>query len=391
MCDKHPGEPWRWSRSTTTPGRDLPWGELQACQPGRRTSCAAHGVGRGDRVAVVLPPHPRDRRDLLRHLEARRDPAHDVGPLRRRRHRPPDDATPEPHRPGHRRRPTPPASRPRSTTRVLVARRRAARGATESPRRPDPSSEDLAQLYYTSAPPGWPRASCTPIATSWPTPSSRSAMSSNPASASTAWASGRGRRASRRCSAPALRRRAGRLPARGRLRPGQAARLPLQHPVTNVFATPTAIRSMMGIADAGEGYPQRFRPRLLGRRAAEPRGDPLVPRPVRASPCSTTTASLGVLPARAGTSPGWRSARARWGGRCRAGTCRSSTRTSGPRRRASAARSACARAPTRITRSATGATRRPREETFGGEWFHTKDAARRTRTATSGTRAAPTT
>ena len=31
-------------------------------------------------------------------------------------------------------------------------------------------------------------------------------------------------------------------------------------------------------------------------------------------------------------------------------------------------------------------------ETFGGEWFHTKDAASsRTRTATSGTRAAPTT
>ena len=45
------------------------------------------------------------------------------------------------------------------------------------------------------------------------------------------------------------------------------------------------------------------------------------------------------------------------------------------RARASAARSACARARTRTTRSATGATRRPREETFGGDWFHTKDAA----------------
>ena len=31
------------------------------------------------------------------------------------------------------------------------------------------------------------------------------------------------------------------------------------------------------------------------------------------------------------------------------------------------------------------------EETFGGEWFHTKDAATGTPTATSGTRAAPTT
>jgi acetyl-CoA synthetase len=32
-----------------------------------------------------------------------------------------------------------------------------------------------------------------------------------------------------------------------------------RHQVTNVFATPTAIRSMMSIADAGDRYPQRFR------------------------------------------------------------------------------------------------------------------------------------
>jgi acetyl-CoA synthetase len=32
-----------------------------------------------------------------------------------------------------------------------------------------------------------------------------------------------------------------------------------RHEVSNVFATPTAIRSMMGIGDAGERYPQRFR------------------------------------------------------------------------------------------------------------------------------------
>jgi acetyl-CoA synthetase len=32
-----------------------------------------------------------------------------------------------------------------------------------------------------------------------------------------------------------------------------------RHEVKNVFATPTAIRSMMGIGDAGERYPQRFR------------------------------------------------------------------------------------------------------------------------------------
>ena len=45
------------------------------------------------------------------------------------------------------------------------------------------------------------------------------------------------------------------------------------------------------------------------------------------------------------------------------------------RSRASAARSACAPARTRTTRSATGRTTEATEETFGGEWFHTKDAA----------------
>ena len=45
------------------------------------------------------------------------------------------------------------------------------------------------------------------------------------------------------------------------------------------------------------------------------------------------------------------------------------------RSRASGARSACGRGPTRTTRSATGTGRRTSEETFGGEWFHTKDAA----------------
>ena len=114
--------------------------------------------------------------------------------------------------------------------------------------------------------------------------------------------------------------------------------------------------------------------RLLGRRAAEPRGDPLVPRAVRAHRARLLRADR-VLSARAPTTRSWRSARARWAGRCPAGTCRSSTRTSSRCRRASAARSACARARTRTIRSATGTTTRRREETFGGDWFHTKDAA----------------
>jgi acetyl-CoA synthetase len=47
-----------------------------------------------------------------------------------------------------------------------------------------------------------------------------------------------------------------------------------RHRVANVFATPTAIRSMMGIADASERYPQRFRVVCCA-------GEPLNPEAIR--------------------------------------------------------------------------------------------------------------
>jgi acetyl-CoA synthetase len=47
-----------------------------------------------------------------------------------------------------------------------------------------------------------------------------------------------------------------------------------RHEVTNVFTTPTAMRSMMSIADAGERYPQRFR-RVCSA------GEPLNPEAIR--------------------------------------------------------------------------------------------------------------
>jgi acetyl-CoA synthetase len=47
-----------------------------------------------------------------------------------------------------------------------------------------------------------------------------------------------------------------------------------RHEVTNVFTTPTAMRSMMGIADAGSRYPQRFR-RVCSA------GEPLNPEAIR--------------------------------------------------------------------------------------------------------------
>ncbi len=51
--------------------------------------------------------------------------------------------------------------------------------------------------------------------------------------------------------------------------------------VTNVFTTPTAMRSMMAIDDAGSALSAGLPARLLGRRTAQPRGDPLVPAAVR--------------------------------------------------------------------------------------------------------------
>ena len=163
-----------------------------------------------------------------------------------------------------------------------------------------------------------------------------------------------------------------------------------RHGVTNVFTTPTAMRSMMGIGDAGTRYPQQFRVVCSA-------GEPLNPEAIR---WFREQYGLTVLdyygltesyPLVANYPFLDRSARARWASRCPAGTCRSSTRTSGPSRRASAARSACAPGRTRTTRSATGTTRRPGGRRSAASGSTRRTPPRPTRTATSGTRAAPTT
>ena len=60
-----------------------------------------------------------------------------------------------------------------------------------------------------------------------------------------------------------------------RLRPAQAARLPeARHAVTNMFTTPTAMRSMMAVEDAGTRYPRVFR-RVCSA------GEPLNPEAIR--------------------------------------------------------------------------------------------------------------
>ena len=64
--------------------------------------------------------------------------------------------------------------------------------------------------------------------------------------------------------------------------PEEHLRFLSKHGVENMFTTPTALRAMTGVEDAGKPLPARAPAhRVLGRRAAQPRGDPLVPRPVR--------------------------------------------------------------------------------------------------------------
>ena len=147
-----------------------------------------------------------------------------------------------------------------------------------------------------------------------------------------------------------------------------------RHGVTNVFTTPTAMRSMMGIADAGTRYPQQFRVVCSA-------GEPLNPEAIR---WFREQYGLTVLdyygltesyPLVANYPFLRRSARARWASRCRAGTCRSSTRTSGPSRPGERGE-ICLRArsnphyPLGYWNNEEAG-----RETFGGEWFHTKDAA----------------
>ena len=147
-----------------------------------------------------------------------------------------------------------------------------------------------------------------------------------------------------------------------------------RHEVTNVFATPTAIRSMMSIGDARTRYPQRFRIVCSA-------GEPLNPEAIRwfreqygvtvldyygLTESYPLCGNFPFMEVREGSMgrpmPGWDVAIL--------------DADEQPVAAASAARSACARARTRTTRSATGELPEASEETFGGEWFHTKDAAR---------------
>ena len=181
-----------------------------------------------------------------------------------------------------------------------------------------------------------------------------------------------------------------RLPARGRLRPAQAARLP----------QPPRGRQRLHDADCDalddgdrrrrHALPAALPHRLQRRRAAQPRGDPLVPRAVRRDGARLLRDDR-VL-------PDGRELPVHGGARGLDGQAVPGLGDGGPRRGraagrrpASAASCACAHGRTRTTRSATGIAPRTPSASSAASGSTPATPPRATRTATSGTRAAPTT
>ncbi len=147
-----------------------------------------------------------------------------------------------------------------------------------------------------------------------------------------------------------------------------------RHEVTNVFGTPTAIRSMMSITDAGTRYPQKIRIMCSA-------GEPLNPEAIRwvreqygitvldfyglteSYPLCANFPFMEVRPGSMGRAmPGWD-----------VQILDEDERPLGPGERGEI----CLRARSNPHYPLGYWNRPPRdtEEAFGGEWFHTKDAA----------------
>jgi acetyl-CoA synthetase len=148
-----------------------------------------------------------------------------------------------------------------------------------------------------------------------------------------------------------------------------------RHQVTNVFATPTAIRSMMSVSDAGTRFPQRFRIVCSA-------GEPLNPEAIRwfreqygvtvldfygLTESYPLCANFPFMEVREGSMgrpmPGWEVA----------------ILDEDERPVAQGERGEICLKARSNPHYPLGYWNRPpedTEETFGGEWFHTKDAAR---------------
>jgi acetyl-CoA synthetase len=266
VCDKHPPEQpaMVWERFDGA-RRELTWGELQALANQAAFRLREAGVGRGDRVAVVLPPTPETAAvffgtwklgALLLSMSVLYG---DEGIAHRLRDSEPAVLVTD----------TANAGRFADSGDGLLA------GAPTDPIATDTAADDPAQLYYTSGTTGLAKGIvhahryllaheeftyCHEVADGerfhgmgeW------------------AWAAG---------IAPLL--GPWRLGAvqyvfqrSGGFDPHEQLAFLARNEVTNVFTTPTAMRSMMAIGDAGERYPCAFR-RVCSA------GEPLNPEAIR--------------------------------------------------------------------------------------------------------------
>ena len=367
--------------------REVSWGELQDLANQAANVLASLGVERGDRVAVVLPPTPETAAVFFATWKLGA-PAVDVGALRRRGDPPPARRF-RAHGARHRRRNAGRFSEAR-VPHLLVLDEHTFDGVPTAFETLDTAADDPAQLYYTSGTTGLAKGIvhahryllgheefvyCHDVRQGerfhgmgeW------------------AWAAG---------ICPLLGPwRLGAVQCvyqrEGGFDPHKQLAFLSRHAVTNVFGTPTAIRSMMSIGDARTRYPQRFRIVCSA-------GEPLNPEAIRwfreqydvtvldyygLTESYPLCGNFPFMEVREGSMgrpmPGWDVAIL--------------DEDEQPVPRASGARSACARAPTRTTRSATGGCPRRARRRSAASGSTPRTRRGWTRTATSGTRGAPTT
>src|SRR6188472_1054424 len=253
VCDRHPPEQLAmvWERFDGA-RRDVSWGELQELSARAAGLLAARGVERGDRVAVVLPPTPETAAvffgtwKLGAVLLAMSVLYGDEGI----RHRLTDS--------GASVLVTDAADAP--VGEVVVLDDELLAGAEPHPETADTSADEPAQLYYTSGTTGLAKGIvhahryllaheeftyCHDVR----------AGERFHGMGEWAWAAG---------IAPLLGPwRLGAVQCvfqrEGGFDPHKQLDFLSRHEVTNVFTTPTAMRAMMAIEDAGWRYPQRFR------------------------------------------------------------------------------------------------------------------------------------
>jgi acetyl-CoA synthetase len=271
VCDKHPPDKLAmvWERFDGA-RRDVTWGELQALSAQAAHALRAAGVGRGDRVAVVLPATPETAAIFfgtwkLGALLLSMSVLYGDDGIRHRL----DDS-------GAKVLVTDRANAPRfSHPNLLILDDGLLDGQPTEHETLDTSADDPAQLYYTSGTTGLAKGIvhahryilgheeftyCHEVQDGerfhgmgeW------------------AWAAG---------IAPLLGPwRLGAVQVvyqrEGGFDPHKQLDFLSRHEVTNVFTTPTAMRAMMAISDAGTRYPQRFR-RVCSA------GEPLNPEAIR--------------------------------------------------------------------------------------------------------------